>query len=602
MTFTDLKTVVKDYCGLTSTDADTRIGKAINRHYRRITASLGLDVARFVTRTTTTTNGVQTVTFTEIEKIDRVIDTTDSAAIRLLTETSVHEIRSAQPGSGQAERWAFQNSDADSVTILLDTVPQTTYSLQADGWTTLSDLSGTDEPVFPESYHDVLAWYVISEELLKKEKEKLPAIYMKKAEDLIADLRFFLADSHTRETVQGAGTATPGGTSSGGSGTVGGTSYTQTGLITFDRDPSYPFVVTSGSAKVDNLDADKLDGFDESAFAKLADNEAVTAAWTFSGIANTGLKVLDTNASHALTIKPGSDITAARTLTFTTGDADRTVTYSGNPTLADWFDQSVKAAATPTFAGASFGSNTLSGAVSFAGIANTGLKVLDTNASHVLSLVPGSDITANRALTLTTGDADRTITLSGNPTLADWFDQSVKVASTPTFGATTVTGALTISGASAGQIVFPASQNASAGANTLDDYEEGSWTPVIGGAGGTSGQTYTTQVGRYIKIGKMVWVQFYAQLSAKGTITGALEIQGLPFASENTASLYTCGPMYFESLTTSFVNLVPFMAPNTSVLTVRGLTGAGTSMGGLASGDVSNTTLLIGSATYRAAN
>mgnify|MGYP003338542338 CR=1 FL=1 len=71
MTFTEIKTAVKDLANLTSTDADTRIGKSINRHYKRITASLGLNPLRFVTRTTTTTNGVQTVTFSSIEEIGR---------------------------------------------------------------------------------------------------------------------------------------------------------------------------------------------------------------------------------------------------------------------------------------------------------------------------------------------------------------------------------------------------------------------------------------------------------------------------------------------------------------------------------------------------
>jgi hypothetical protein len=66
-------------------------------------------------------------------------------------------------------------------------------------------------------------------------------------------------------------------------------------------------------------------------------------------------------------------------------------------------------------------------------LTNTGLHLLDTNASHDLVIAPGSDLTADRQLTLTTGDAARTITLSGNPTLADWFDQSVKTTGTPTF-------------------------------------------------------------------------------------------------------------------------------------------------------------------------
>lgn len=49
---------------------------------------------------------------------------------------------------------------------------------------------------------------------------------------------------------------------------------------------------------------------------------------------------------------------------------------------------------------------------------NTGLHVLDTNASHDLIIAPGSDLTADHTLSIVTGDADRTLTLSGNATLA----------------------------------------------------------------------------------------------------------------------------------------------------------------------------------------
>lgn len=52
-----------------------------------------------------------------------------------------------------------------------------------------------------------------------------------------------------------------------------------------------------------------------------------------------------------LTIKPNETLTAPRTLNIVTGDADRTVTLSGSPTLNDWFDQSVKTGASPSLAG-----------------------------------------------------------------------------------------------------------------------------------------------------------------------------------------------------------------------------------------------------------
>ena len=58
---------------------------------------------------------------------------------------------------------------------------------------------------------------------------------------------------------------------------------TITGLKTFDRDPSAPFAVTGSSAKVTNLDADKLDGYEAAALAVLAEDETVTGNWIFSG-------------------------------------------------------------------------------------------------------------------------------------------------------------------------------------------------------------------------------------------------------------------------------------------------------------------------------
>ena len=73
-------------------------------------------------------------------------------------------------------------------------------------------------------------------------------------------------------------------------------------------------------------------------------------------------------------------------------------------------------------------------------------------------------------------------------------------------------------------------------ANTLDDYEEGTWTPSIGG-----NATYTTQAGNYIKVGTMVLAHFRLTINAKGTGSTIGAISGLPFAStkasQNTSNL-----------------------------------------------------------------
>lgn len=84
-------------------------------------------------------------------------------------------------------------------------------------------------------------------------------------------------------------------------------------------------------------------------------------------------------------------------------------------------------------------SNNITG-VNSVRIANTGLTIFDTDASHVLSIIPGSNITANRTLTLVTGDANRTITLAGDLTFAAAFTTSGANALTlTTTGATNVT-------------------------------------------------------------------------------------------------------------------------------------------------------------------
>ena len=91
-----------------------------------------------------------------------------------------------------------------------------------------------------------------------------------------------------------------------------------------------------------------------------------------------------------------------------------------------------------------------------------------------------------------------------------------------------------------GQIPFPATQNPSADANTLDDYEEGSWTPTFITTGTQpTGVTYTLQLGRYIKIGSCVLFWFRLQLSSVGTGgTGNGRVGGLPFVVAAGSGIY----------------------------------------------------------------
>lgn len=92
----------------------------------------------------------------------------------------------------------------------------------------------------------------------------------------------------------------------------------------------------------------------------------------------------------------------------------------------------------------------------------------------------------------------------------------------------------------AGQLIFPATQIASADANTLDDYEEGTFTPTISDSnldGTGEGQTYSVQNGNYVKFGNRINFNLHLRVTALGTLTttAPVNITGLPFSSEPNA-------------------------------------------------------------------
>jgi hypothetical protein len=96
-------------------------------------------------------------------------------------------------------------------------------------------------------------------------------------------------------------------------------------------------------------------------------------------------------------------------------------------------------------------------------------------------------------------------------------------------GGIAVTGLVDISAATSGQIKFPATANPSSNANTLDDYEEGTWTATdASGAGlGNLGSGYYTKIGNYV---------FLAVYCTWPTTSNGADnlIGGVPFAAVNT--------------------------------------------------------------------
>ncbi len=98
---------------------------------------------------------------------------------------------------------------------------------------------------------------------------------------------------------------------------------------------------------------------------------------------------------------------------------------------------------------------------------------------------------------------------------------------TPIIATTMGVGGATPSTSGSG-ITFPATQSASTNANTLDDYEEGSWTPTDGSGAGLS---FTVSSALYVKVGKLVFINVYLTYPSTASSATAI-ISGLPFTAQ----------------------------------------------------------------------
>jgi hypothetical protein len=439
VTFTDIVTDLSRRLNTPSTEAQTRLGVAVNTLYKRLTASLGIDAETRRDVVSAQTDAAVYVTFDGIEKVISVANGDGE----LLEEVSQAALDGQIVTAASPTKYAIYRMGASSVVIQINAIPDTPATLTAVGYAQQGTLSGSMEPAFPESFHYILLEGVLAQELRKQEKPALADMARQEYDRGVGELRLFLVKSRHLQRRQGITPAGMTNAASGGGSVQGGTNYTQTGQITFDRDPLAPFVVTSGSAVVTNLDADKLDG------------------------------------QHGSYYQSASNLNAG--------------------------------------------------------------TVPDARFPATLPAASGVNLTALNASNL------------GSGTIPDARFPAVIPAS---------------------GIAFPSTQVPSANANTLDDYEEGTWTPTIGGSGGQSGQAYDVQEARYIKIGSLVWAAFRVSLSTVGTITGDVQIKGLPFTAETGVLTNYPGSLFWFGLASNWVHVNLRVLQNTTAAAVLGAAAA----------------------------
>lgn len=138
-----------------------------------------------------------------------------------------------------------------------------------------------------------------------------------------------------------------------------------------------------------------------------------------------------------------------------------------------------------------------------------------------------------------------------------------------------------------GGIQFPATQVVSTNRYTLDDYDEYEWTPVLTfGVAGDLSVTYSNQQGRYIKVGRLVFIDCAIVTSGftYTTSTDDLRITGLPFAVES--ALDHAGTLYMSGWTKSgYTQLSAQLSASTQYARVHA-TGSGQALAVLTTADV----------------
>jgi hypothetical protein len=543
----------------TATASLVRIGRSVNDVYREITTSIGIDLSRHTPGVSAnTTQGVQTVTFTGIEKIERILDTT-SGSNRVIPEVTFDQIRDITPAASDTVRkYAIESWNATSVTIRLDVLPQTVFALIADGYSTTDTLSGTDEPAFPPSFHDILIDGVLAEEYAKLEKVALSDRAQQRFEKRLSDLRMWRAKSISLTIRQGetrlSTTRSGSGSGSGGSGTSGGTSYTQTGLITFDRDPDAPFAVTSGSAVVPNLDADKLDGQEGSYYLDLANHTGTL-----------GINVVSTTSLNddAVTFAKIQNITSDRLLgrdTASSGNVEELTVGGGLEFTGSGGIQTAAFTGDVTKSAGSTAQTIANDAVTYAKMQNVSAASKLLGRGSAAGSGDVEEITLGTGLSMS-GTTLNSSSVAGSNTQVQFNDGGVLGADAGlTYDKTN--DVLSVGSA----VKFPAAQSASSDVNALDDYEEGTWTPTDGSGAGLS---FSSVLGTYIKIGQLVIA--WATITFPATGNGAnAAISGLPFTSQTTAS--TVGSfMIANNAAVSIVGVVRSNSTTFDVLTQLGL-------------------------------
>lgn len=116
------------------------------------------------------------------------------------------------------------------------------------------------------------------------------------------------------------------------------------------------------------------------------------------------------------------------------------------------------------------------------------------------------------------------------------------------------------------------SQTSNSGTNIVSSYEAGNFTPVLTfETPGNLSVTYSAQVGRYTKNGRLVTLSVTILTSAftHSTASGDLTITGLPYPAAGVANVNGVGAVGFQGITkANYTQFTPLVASGTSLIKI----------------------------------
>ena len=342
------------------------------------------------------------------------------------------------------------------------------------------------------------------------------------------------------------------------------------------------------SGAIDVAGTSNLDVVDIDGAVDMASTLAVTGIATFTDdiIIGDGKTIGSASDVDAITIASNGQLTLTQTLIGTALDISGDIDVDGttNLDIVD-IDGAVNMATTLLVTGETTLQTHLNmgdgDIIKLGASADLTLKHDGSN-SYISDTGTGTLIIEGSQIAIKKNGVDETMALFTPDAAATLYhNNAAKIATTAT--GVNVTGAVNIGGTGT--------------ANALDDYEEGSWTPSVGG-----NANYTQQFGRYTKIGNHITLQCVIIIGNAIGTGSASSLSGLPFAQESTGfSVGSLSISYMGANATSVIYPTGYVINNAATISFSGMNGANTTFQLNGFNMFTNTTHLQFSVSYRTA-